>query len=92
VIGADCRIGACSIVRDSELADGVEIGPFTIVGTSRLERGVHAGPFARLRMENVVEEGAHIGNFVELKKTRLGGARQGQSPGVSGAMPRSGRM
>jgi len=71
-IGADCRIGACSIVRDSELADGVEIGPFTIVGTSRLERGVHAGPFARLRMENVVEEGAHIGNFVELKKTRLG--------------------
>ena len=71
-IGADCRIGACSIVRDSELADGVEIGPFTIVGTSRLERGVHAGPFARLRMENLVEEGAHIGNFVELKKTRMG--------------------
>jgi bifunctional UDP-N-acetylglucosamine pyrophosphorylase/glucosamine-1-phosphate N-acetyltransferase len=71
-IGADCRIGACSIVRDSELADGVEIGPFTIVGTSRLERGAHAGPFARLRMENVVEEGAHIGNFVELKKTRMG--------------------
>jgi bifunctional UDP-N-acetylglucosamine pyrophosphorylase/glucosamine-1-phosphate N-acetyltransferase len=71
-IGADCRIGACSIVRDSELADGVEIGPFTIVATSRLERGVHAGPFARLRMENVVEEGAHIGNFVELKKTRMG--------------------
>jgi len=72
VIGADCRIGACSIVRDSELADGVEIGAFTIVGTSRLERGVHAGPFARLRMENLVEEGAHIGNFVELKKTRMG--------------------
>jgi bifunctional UDP-N-acetylglucosamine pyrophosphorylase/glucosamine-1-phosphate N-acetyltransferase len=72
VIGADCRIGACSIVRDSELADDVEIGAFTIVATSRLERGVHAGPFARLRMENVVEEGAHIGNFVELKKTRMG--------------------
>ena len=72
VIGADCRIGACSIVRDSELADGAEIGPFTIVGTSRLERGAQAGPFARLRMENLLEEGAHIGNFVELKKTRMG--------------------
>jgi bifunctional UDP-N-acetylglucosamine pyrophosphorylase/glucosamine-1-phosphate N-acetyltransferase len=71
-IGADCRIGACSIVRDSELADEVEIGAFTIVATSRLERGAHAGPFARLRMENVVEEGARIGNFVELKKTRMG--------------------
>ena len=58
--------------RRFELADGVEIGPFTIVDASRLERGAQAGPFARLRMENVVEEGAHIGNFVELKKTRLG--------------------
>jgi bifunctional UDP-N-acetylglucosamine pyrophosphorylase/glucosamine-1-phosphate N-acetyltransferase len=71
-IGENCRIGACSIVRDSEIADDVEIGAFTIVGTSRLERGVHAGPFARLRLENHVAEGAHIGNFVELKKTRMG--------------------
>ncbi len=71
-IGADCRVGACSIVQDSEIADEVEIGPFTIIGTSRLERGVHAGPFARLRLENHVEEDAHIGNFVELKKTHLG--------------------
>jgi bifunctional UDP-N-acetylglucosamine pyrophosphorylase/glucosamine-1-phosphate N-acetyltransferase len=71
-VGADCRIGACSIVRDSELADGVEIGAFTMVGTSRLERGVRVGPFARLRMGNVVEEGARIGNFVELKKTHMG--------------------
>ncbi len=71
-IGENCRIGACSIVKDSELADEVVIGPFTMVGTSRLERGAHAGPFARLRLENHVAEGAHIGNFVELKKTRLG--------------------
>ena len=72
VIGENCRVGACSIVADSEVADDVEIGPFTIVGTSRVEQGVHCGPFARLRMENHVESGAHIGNFVELKKTRMG--------------------
>jgi bifunctional UDP-N-acetylglucosamine pyrophosphorylase/glucosamine-1-phosphate N-acetyltransferase len=72
VIGENCRIGSCSIVEDSEIGDEVEIGAFTIVGTSKLERGVHAGPFARLRMENHVAEGAHVGNFVELKKTRLG--------------------
>ncbi len=71
-IGENCRIGACSIVRDSELADEVEVGPFTIIGTSRLESGAQAGPFARLRMENHVAAGAHVGNFVELKKTRLG--------------------
>jgi len=72
VIGENCRIGACAIVRDSELSDDVEVGPFTIIGTSRLEQGAHAGPFARLRMENHLGPGAHVGNFVELKKTHLG--------------------
>ncbi len=72
VIGENCRIGACAIVRDSELADDVEVGPFTIIGTSRLDRGAHAGPFARLRMENHLGPGARVGNFVELKKTQLG--------------------
>jgi bifunctional UDP-N-acetylglucosamine pyrophosphorylase/glucosamine-1-phosphate N-acetyltransferase len=71
-IGENCYIGAGAIITDSELADDVEVGPYTIIGTSRLERGAHAGPFARLRMENHVAEGAHIGNFVELKKTRMG--------------------
>jgi bifunctional UDP-N-acetylglucosamine pyrophosphorylase / glucosamine-1-phosphate N-acetyltransferase len=72
VIGENCRIGSCAIIEDSEIGDEVEIGAFTIVGTSKLERGSIAGPFARLRMENHVAEGAHIGNFVELKKTRMG--------------------
>jgi bifunctional UDP-N-acetylglucosamine pyrophosphorylase/glucosamine-1-phosphate N-acetyltransferase len=71
-IGENCRIGAGAIVEDSEIADDVEIGPYTIVGSSKLDRGAHAGPFARLRLENHVGEGAHIGNFVELKKTRMG--------------------
>jgi bifunctional UDP-N-acetylglucosamine pyrophosphorylase/glucosamine-1-phosphate N-acetyltransferase len=71
-IGENCRIGACSVIRDSELGDEVEIGQFTIVNTSRLERGAQAGPYARLRMENHMGTGAHVGNFVELKKTSLG--------------------
>jgi bifunctional UDP-N-acetylglucosamine pyrophosphorylase / glucosamine-1-phosphate N-acetyltransferase len=72
VIGENCHIGAGAIVHDSQLADDVVIGPYTLVSHSRLERGVHAGPFARLRMQNTVGEGAHIGNFVELKKTGMG--------------------
>ena len=72
VIGENCHIGAGAIVHDSQLADDVVIDPYTLVSHSRLERGVHAGPFARLRMQNVVGEGAHIGNFVELKKTQMG--------------------
>jgi bifunctional UDP-N-acetylglucosamine pyrophosphorylase/glucosamine-1-phosphate N-acetyltransferase len=71
-IGENCRIGAGAIVQDSEIADDVEIEPYTIVNRSKLERGVQIGPFARLRFDNHVGEGAHIGNFVELKKTQMG--------------------
>jgi bifunctional UDP-N-acetylglucosamine pyrophosphorylase / glucosamine-1-phosphate N-acetyltransferase len=71
-IGENCRIGACAIVNDSQLGEGVELGAFTIVNASRLERGAHVGPFARLRQDNHLSEGARIGNFVELKKARVG--------------------
>jgi bifunctional UDP-N-acetylglucosamine pyrophosphorylase/glucosamine-1-phosphate N-acetyltransferase len=70
-VGENCRIGACSIIQNSALADAVQIGPFTVVNTSIVERGAEVGPYARLRMDNHVEAGAHIGNFVELKKTRM---------------------
>lgn len=72
VIGADCRIGAFSIIEQSTLEDGVQVLPYSIVATSYVETGARIGPYARLRMENHVEAEAVIGNFVELKKTRLG--------------------
>jgi len=70
-IGSDCRIGACSIVQNSKLADGVEVAPFTYVADSNVESGARIGPFARLRGGNRVGAGAHIGNFVELKNTKF---------------------
>ncbi len=71
-IGEDCLIGAHTIIEDSQLADRVEVAPMTIISSSRIEADAHIGPFARLRMQNHVEAGARIGNFVELKKTHLG--------------------
>jgi bifunctional UDP-N-acetylglucosamine pyrophosphorylase/glucosamine-1-phosphate N-acetyltransferase len=72
IIGEDCQIGAGAIIEDCHIADSVTVGPYTLMADSVLERGVVAGPFARLRPENHVAEGASIGNFVELKKTRMG--------------------
>lgn len=71
-IGENCRIGAGAIVHSSRLADGVEVFPFSMVSESKLDARAHAGPFARLRMGAHLGEGAHVGNFVELKKTALG--------------------
>lgn len=72
VIGENCRVGAGSVIRDSQIGDGVNIGEYCFVGTSVVEAGCQIGPFSRLRQDNHVEAGAHIGNFVELKKTRFG--------------------
>jgi bifunctional UDP-N-acetylglucosamine pyrophosphorylase/glucosamine-1-phosphate N-acetyltransferase len=71
-IGENCRVGACSIVHGSQLGDGVEVSPFTMVSDSKLDAQSHVGPFARLRMGVHLAEHAHIGNFVELKKTEMG--------------------
>ena len=71
-IGEASQVGACSIIRDSTLGNEVKVGPFSIVNTSVVEDGAEVGPYARLRLENYVEAGAQVGNFVELKKTRLG--------------------
>ena len=77
-IGENCRIGSGSIIRDSRLGDGVEIAPYTLIQSSTIEACAAIGPFARLRPGNHVMTAAHIGNFVELKKTTLGaGAKAG---------------
>ena len=71
-IGENCHIGACSIIENSKLGDAVEVFPMSMISGSKLESRTHVGPFARLRMEAHLGEDARVGNFVELKKTRLG--------------------
>lgn len=71
-IGDNCRIGASSIVHSSRLGNGVEVLPFSVIDQVKMDAYSHAGPFARLRMGAHLREHAHVGNFVELKKTTLG--------------------
>ena len=71
-IGGDCRIGPGCVIESSLIEDRVHVAPYTLIGSSHVRRDARVGPFSRLRMENEVGEGAHVGNFVELKKTRLG--------------------
>jgi bifunctional UDP-N-acetylglucosamine pyrophosphorylase/glucosamine-1-phosphate N-acetyltransferase len=71
-VGPGCRIGQGSILASTVVGAGVEIRPYTVTDRARIEDGCVVGPFSRLRPETVLAEGAHVGNFVELKKTRLG--------------------
>jgi bifunctional UDP-N-acetylglucosamine pyrophosphorylase / glucosamine-1-phosphate N-acetyltransferase len=72
VIGEDCRIGASSIIENSVVGDRVRVFSFCVIASSRLDADSNAGPFTRLRPDSHLLEGAHVGNFVELKKTTLG--------------------
>ena len=54
------------------VADGCTVRAFAHLTDVRLEAGVKIGPFVRMRGGAVLEQGAEIGNFVELKNTRMG--------------------
>jgi bifunctional UDP-N-acetylglucosamine pyrophosphorylase/glucosamine-1-phosphate N-acetyltransferase len=70
-IGADCRIGSYSILRDSQVADRVHIKAGTIMDQSQIGPGVILGPYSHLRPGADLGEEVHVGNFVEIKKSRL---------------------
>jgi bifunctional UDP-N-acetylglucosamine pyrophosphorylase/glucosamine-1-phosphate N-acetyltransferase len=71
-LGAGCRVGAGSVLRDVELRDGATIHPYTVAEGASVATGAVVGPFSRLRPGAEIGEEAHVGNFVEIKKSRLG--------------------
>ena len=71
-IGADCRIRSYSVIANSVLGDRVTVRPGTIMEDSRVGAGAVLGPYTHMRPGTEVGEGAHLGNFVETKKIKLG--------------------
>ncbi|MEO7191728.1 MAG: bifunctional UDP-N-acetylglucosamine diphosphorylase/glucosamine-1-phosphate N-acetyltransferase GlmU [Vicinamibacterales bacterium] len=71
-IGARCRIHAGSRITSSTLGDDVTVLDHCVVVESAVEAHASIGPFAHLRPGSDVGAQARVGNFVELKKTRLG--------------------
>jgi bifunctional UDP-N-acetylglucosamine pyrophosphorylase/glucosamine-1-phosphate N-acetyltransferase len=54
------------------VGDRVHFRPYCIVERSVIEADVVLGPFARLRPGTILEAGADLGNFIEIKKSRIG--------------------
>ncbi|MEM8960419.1 MAG: bifunctional UDP-N-acetylglucosamine diphosphorylase/glucosamine-1-phosphate N-acetyltransferase GlmU [Acidobacteriota bacterium] len=71
VIGSGCEIHQGVWMQDTTLADDVLVKPYSILDHATVGEASIVGPFARLRPGTVLEEGVHIGNFVELKKTTM---------------------
>lgn len=71
-IGEACEIHAGTRIVNSRLGDRVTIRNHSVITDSAIDADVSVGPFAHLRPRTRLEEGAHVGNFVELKNTTLG--------------------
>lgn len=72
VIGESCVIRSGSRITNSRIGDNVVIKDHCIIIDSTVESNCTVGPFAHLRMGAYLEEGSAVGNFVEMKKSRLG--------------------
>jgi len=71
-IGSNCLIRSGTVIENAIIADNVLIRQSCIVTDSEIGTGAKIGPFAHLRPGSEIGEEAHVGNFVETKKARLG--------------------
>jgi bifunctional UDP-N-acetylglucosamine pyrophosphorylase/glucosamine-1-phosphate N-acetyltransferase len=71
-IGARCTIRTGSVLQNVRMDDDAVIGAHSTLDSSRVGRKAQIGPFSRLRPGTDIRAGAHVGSFVEMKKTVLG--------------------
>ena len=71
-IGAACELHAGVRIVNSTIGDRVTIRNHTVITDAVIANGAVLGPFAHVRPGSKVGEDAHVGNFVELKKTTFG--------------------
>jgi bifunctional UDP-N-acetylglucosamine pyrophosphorylase/glucosamine-1-phosphate N-acetyltransferase len=72
VIGAECVVGAGSQIASSRLGDRVTVKPYCVLAEAVVDDEAILGPFCHLRPQSHVGPKARIGNFVELKKSKIG--------------------
>ena len=70
-IGAECRIGPNTVIRDTTLGNGCIVFASVVEG-ARLDDGADVGPFGHLRKGAHLAAGVHMGNFGEVKNSYLG--------------------
>lgn len=77
-VGSDVVVHQGCWLRNSAVADGVELHPYSVLDQARVDEACSVGPFARLRPASVLLQGSRVGNFVEVKNATLGpGAKAG---------------
>jgi bifunctional UDP-N-acetylglucosamine pyrophosphorylase/glucosamine-1-phosphate N-acetyltransferase len=72
VLGDGVRVGANCILRDVTVGAGTEVKPFSLLEEASVGKNARIGPYARIRPGTELADEVHIGNFVEVKASRIG--------------------
>lgn len=70
-VGAFAHVDVGTVLTDVEVAAHAKVKPYTVASQSKIGERAEIGPFSHLRPDSVIGESAHVGNFVETKKTTL---------------------
>jgi bifunctional UDP-N-acetylglucosamine pyrophosphorylase/glucosamine-1-phosphate N-acetyltransferase len=71
-LGDGVKVGAHCILRDVTVGDGTEIRPYSLLEEASVGSNARIGPYARIRPGTELGDDVHIGNFVEVKASRIG--------------------
>lgn len=71
-IGKNCIIGPSNWIEDSKLSNSITLKSSCYITSASIKNNVTVGPFAHIRPEAEIMDGAKIGNFVEIKKSKIG--------------------
>ncbi len=72
VLGEGVFVGPNSLIRDSTIGAGTQVLANCVIEEAQVGRECRIGPFARLRPGPELADRVHVGNFVEIKKSRIG--------------------
>jgi len=70
-LGDNVAIGANCVLRDVKVGSGTRVAPFSHLDGAETGKECALGPFVRIRPGTVLADGVHIGNFVEIKNSRI---------------------
>ena len=70
-LGDGVRVGANCVLRNVKIGRDTKIAPFSLLDDSEVGNACQIGPFSRLRPGSVLAEDVHVGNFVEIKNSRI---------------------
>jgi bifunctional UDP-N-acetylglucosamine pyrophosphorylase/glucosamine-1-phosphate N-acetyltransferase len=71
-LGDGVRVGPYCVVRESRIGPGTEIAAYSLLDSADVGRDCRIGPYARLRPGAKLAAAVHVGNFVEVKNSRIG--------------------